>query len=423
LPVGVSFPPRIEQAIDSSDAVIAVIGPQWISRDATPETDWCMREILRAHTRGGGPIPIVPLLHARAKYPTVDDLPPELGFLPFLGGAEILTTRPADEEIAALETRLAILEREIVTARRTPERSLGGVLLGLSTSPPLTHELRSAQYSQATVTEFATIVAESFLELGADLAYAGLPVVREWTPENSMTFALTKLARRVRPEPGAGRDRVLNYLPPHVPRPPDLPDDTFGYRYPAIANDAPVLEGAAAVAVGLWSMRRSVTADVEALVCIGGKAAGYRGRMPGVFEEVMVALIQHVPVYLLGGLGGATWFIAEQIRGEPPDELTLRGQLVGQMQQTDLALAEGKPPLPDYAELIDRLALTAAAVSYSDFRRVLSAGWDPLRNGLTGAENEELCDTISTGVAVNLIATGLQRLRAERSNVCGRTAP
>ena len=47
-----------------------------------------------------------------------------------------------------------------------------------------------------------------------------------------MTFALTKLARQVRPEPGAGRDRVLNYLPPHVPRPPDLPNDVFGHRYP-----------------------------------------------------------------------------------------------------------------------------------------------------------------------------------------------
>ena len=95
-------------------------------------------------------------------------------------------------------------------------------------------------------------------------------------------------------------------------------------------------------------MRRSVTTDIEALVCIGGKAVGYRGRMPGVFEEVMVALSQQVPVYLLGGLGGATWFIAEQIRDEPRDELTLRGQLVGQLQQSDLALAEGKPPLPDY---------------------------------------------------------------------------
>ena len=126
------FPPRIEQAIDLSGRGDRGYRTALdFSPDATPETDWCMREILRARDRDGGPRSRSfrsSMLHA--KYPTVDDLPAELGFLPFLGGAEILTTRPADEEIAALETRLAILEREIVTARRTPNAASVEVFSG-----------------------------------------------------------------------------------------------------------------------------------------------------------------------------------------------------------------------------------------------------------------------------------------------------
>ena len=41
-------------------------------------------------------------------------------------------------------------------------------------------------------------------------------------------------------------------------------------------------------------------------ICLGGKMCGYQGDEPGVIEEAGLALKRGKPLYLLGGLGGAT---------------------------------------------------------------------------------------------------------------------
>ncbi|MCY4589991.1 MAG: hypothetical protein OXE86_05375 [Alphaproteobacteria bacterium] len=41
-------------------------------------------------------------------------------------------------------------------------------------------------------------------------------------------------------------------------------------------------------------------------ICLGGKMRGYQGSEPGVIEEAGLALKRRKPLYLLGGLGGAT---------------------------------------------------------------------------------------------------------------------
>ena len=41
-------------------------------------------------------------------------------------------------------------------------------------------------------------------------------------------------------------------------------------------------------------------------ICLGGKMCGYQGEEPGVIEEAGLALNRGKPLYLLGGLGGAT---------------------------------------------------------------------------------------------------------------------
>ena len=41
-------------------------------------------------------------------------------------------------------------------------------------------------------------------------------------------------------------------------------------------------------------------------ICLGGKMCGYQGDEPGVIEEAGLALNRGKPLYLLGGLGGAT---------------------------------------------------------------------------------------------------------------------
>ena len=41
-------------------------------------------------------------------------------------------------------------------------------------------------------------------------------------------------------------------------------------------------------------------------ICLGGKMRGYQGDVPGVIEEAGMALYARKPLYLLGGLGGAS---------------------------------------------------------------------------------------------------------------------
>ena len=64
-------------------------------------------------------------------------------------------------------------------------------------------------------------------------------------------------------------------------------------------------------AEGLTSMRRTMCDATIARVVIGGRVEGYRGRMPGIAEEVRLSLEAGQPVYLIGGFGGCTRDIAE----------------------------------------------------------------------------------------------------------------
>lgn len=58
---------------------------------------------------------------------------------------------------------------------------------------------------------------------------------------------------------------------------------------------------------------------VGAIVALGGKLSGYSGFVPGIFEEVLYALENRKPVFLLGGFGGAAEALAKVLLA--PSEL------------------------------------------------------------------------------------------------------
>jgi hypothetical protein len=55
---------------------------------------------------------------------------------------------------------------------------------------------------------------------------------------------------------------------------------------------------------GLTHLRRRMTEECAARVCLGGRESGYKGRYPGVLEEALLAFEARRPVYLVGLLGG-----------------------------------------------------------------------------------------------------------------------
>lgn len=73
----------------------------------------------------------------------------------------------------------------------------------------------------------------------------------------------------------------------------------------------------------LTDMRMISIESSDARICAGGKLSGYNGKMPGVLEEILIAIEKNKPVYLLGAFGGVVCDVCNVIRKEPyPDSLT-----------------------------------------------------------------------------------------------------
>lgn len=68
----------------------------------------------------------------------------------------------------------------------------------------------------------------------------------------------------------------------------------------------------------IWSrcltiMRANMIASNNARIFAAGRLTGYKGSMLGVLEELLISVEQNIPVYLLGGFGGATSNICRSI--------------------------------------------------------------------------------------------------------------
>lgn len=64
---------------------------------------------------------------------------------------------------------------------------------------------------------------------------------------------------------------------------------------------------------GLTHLRRRLTEECQARICLGGRESGYQGRYPGVLEEALLAFEASQPVYLVGLLGGVAEHLGRTI--------------------------------------------------------------------------------------------------------------
>ena len=69
----------------------------------------------------------------------------------------------------------------------------------------------------------------------------------------------------------------------------------------------------------LTAMRHRVTEETQARIVLGGAVEKYRGRMPGIAEETLIAINAGQPVYLIGGFGGCTRDICVDMRFIEPE--------------------------------------------------------------------------------------------------------
>lgn len=156
---------------------------------------------------------------------------------------------------------------------------------------------------------------------------------------------------------------------------------------------------------GLTLMRQQQTDEVAARVVVGGRLGpageGYRGRMPGVLEEALLAIRAERPVYLVGAFGGCARLVFDALEGLSRPELEWEHQRMVPHSE------ELRTMYHQRGETWDEYDAIAAELK--------SRGLSGLKNGLTEDENRELATSRSAECIVELVLRGIQNCNRPES--------
>lgn len=149
----------------------------------------------------------------------------------------------------------------------------------------------------------------------------------------------------------------------------------------------------------LTEMRNEMINNCDVRISAGGTSSEYKGKMPGVLEEIIIALEKNKPLFLLGGFGGITSKVCDLILHKKIlDELTVEWQIDNNKGYKDLlnyASSRQYNYVDDYSSAINTLT---------------SSGISKLNNGLNEKENYRLFETPFIDEAVHLLLKGLKNL-------------
>ncbi|KJY85655.1 hypothetical protein TW84_21385 [Vibrio neptunius] len=141
----------------------------------------------------------------------------------------------------------------------------------------------------------------------------------------------------------------------------------------------------------LSDMRQKMIGETDARICVGGRLRGYKGRCPGVLEEILMAIRGRQPVYLMGAFGGVVGRVCELLESnQVPEELTSSWQ---------------ESQNEDFLEIAQNLGFDFD----KEVNNLSQFGLYELSksNGLSVEENIMLFHTLDIGVALDLIFKGV----------------
>ncbi len=158
-------------------------------------------------------------------------------------------------------------------------------------------------------------------------------------------------------------------------------------------------------AKSLTAMRRKMMASSNALIVLGGKTKNFRGRMPGILEETIIAFEHNIPIYIIGSFGGVAQGIVEALRGGKPNifDSTFYENYYPNYNEflpkyNDHYLTEESEKV-EYDKIVD--ALNKMGATSRDFG---------LNNGLDKLENERLFDSKNEIEILSLILKGIRKV-------------
>lgn len=103
----------------------------------------------------------------------------------------------------------------------------------------------------------------------------------------------------------------------------------------------------------LTEMRLNSIDSSHARIYAGGKLFGYNGKMPGVLEEILIAIDKKKPIFLLGAFGGVVGEVCKVLRGDSyPASLTEAWQVTHNAGYFDLqTIARAQGMQADYDQM------------------------------------------------------------------------
>lgn len=146
-------------------------------------------------------------------------------------------------------------------------------------------------------------------------------------------------------------------------------------------------------AESLKAMRQEMESHIDARIILGGRVTGFKGYMPGLYEEATNAVKANHPLFLLGGFGGASARLIQLIKGETTSE-----KLFEECCSHHL-----------YQEFVSYLDKEKAEMNFKALD-VFSNNMNVLKNGLSKEDNERLFVTTNVTEIIALILKGLRSL-------------
>jgi hypothetical protein len=312
---------------------------------------------------------------------------------------------------------------EAVEEPAPPGPPLNGQPIGLSSG--FNDELGALGLGREHLEEATVRIGRCIVESGGAIAFGGM-LRSSGLAETLLTLARTLTTDEDSPAAGATpAARVLSYQRwPALPDSAQIGADAGICEYVSIAHgpaderleyDPRIRspERARQLAFALSEMRRAMTKGgcttsagrpappLAASIVVGGLRTDFNGFMPGIFEEALYALEAGIPVYVVGGFGGAGGLLAKALTGaSPPPELQAEFH---RQHSARVALLMTGLKAHEEEDVLDRL-FDRLNAQLARVRANLAVG---LGNGLDAGQNARLMETDHVAEVIGLLRLGL----------------
>lgn len=146
----------------------------------------------------------------------------------------------------------------------------------------------------------------------------------------------------------------------------------------------------------LTKMREEMESECNARIFIGGRTKGFKGKCPGILEELIIALTKNHPVYLIGAFGGVTKDIIDAFNNKEANSFSNEYYFDNSEYKKMFDIYNEKHPESkiDYPQYF----LMLKGLSFKSISKI---------NGLSESDNQRLANTPHISEIVYLILKGL----------------